>query len=94
MYSYFQLWEESQVECTRLRFELGEVKTDLESVRSQLEAMAIQVTDFNNVCPALQIVFHTKAVNHKSLSDSEKREKKIVVKKLEEMEEELKVGQI
>ena len=35
-----------------------------------------------------------KAVNNKAVSDAEKREKKVVLKKLEEMEEELKVGKI
>eukprot|EP00090_Calanus_glacialis_P046414 TRINITY_DN9102_c0_g1_i2.p1 TRINITY_DN9102_c0_g1~~TRINITY_DN9102_c0_g1_i2.p1 ORF type:complete len:484 (-),score=98.28 TRINITY_DN9102_c0_g1_i2:323-1774(-) len=40
---YKKLWEESQTENTRLRLQLGEVKNELESVRSQLEAMAIQV---------------------------------------------------
>ena len=35
-----------------------------------------------------------QAVNNKAVSDAEKREKKVVLKKLEEMEEELKVGKI
>jgi len=67
------LWEESQTENTRLRLQLGDVKTELDSVKTQLEAMAMQ------------------AVNNKSMSDAEKREKKVVLKKLGEMEEELKV---
>jgi len=70
---YKKLWEESQTENTRLRLQLGEVKNELESVRAQLEAMAIQ------------------AINNKSLSEAEKREKIVVLKKLEEMEEELKL---
>ena len=38
-----QLWENSRAENVRLKKELSEVKTDLELVTSQLEAMAIQV---------------------------------------------------
>merc|ERR1712025_264437 len=56
-----------------LQKELNEVKTDLESVRCQLETMAI------------------RAVNQKSVSDAEKREKLIVIKKLEGLEKELKL---
>merc|ERR1719282_2010548 len=71
-FDYKKLWEDSKLHNVKLQKELNEVKTDLESVRCQLETMAI------------------RAVNQKSVSDAEKREKLIVVKKLEGLEKELK----
>lgn len=70
---YKKLWEDSKMHNMQLQKELGEVKSDLESVRCQLETMAI------------------RAVNQKSVSDAEKREKLIVIKKLEGLEKELKL---
>merc|ERR1712176_1370306 len=70
---YKKLWEDSKLHNSQLQKELTEVKTDLESVRCQLENMAI------------------RAVNQKSVSDGEKREKLIVIKKLEGLEKELKL---
>lgn len=68
-----KMWEESQAENTRLRMEMSQVKSDLESTKYQLQQTS-------------------KAVSTRSaLSDTEKREKKIVEKKLMEMEEELKL---
>merc|ERR1719433_246130 len=70
---YKKLWENSKLHNVQLQKELTEAKTDLESVRCQLENMAI------------------RAVNQKSVSDAEKREKLIVIKKLEGLEKELKL---
>merc|ERR1719278_1580340 len=68
-----KMWEESQAENTRLRMEMSQVKSDLESTKYQLQQTS-------------------RAVSSRSaLSDTEKREKKIVEKKLMEMEEELKL---
>lgn len=72
-FDYKKLWEDSKLHNVKLQKELNEVKTDLESVRCQLETMAI------------------RAVNQKSVSDAEKREKLIVIKKLEGLEKELKL---
>jgi len=68
---YKKLWEASQSENSKLRTEMGSIRSDLDSTRHQLEA-AIQASTKN------------------SISDSEKREKKMLEKKLSEMEEELK----
>ena len=40
----WQLWENSKLHNVQLQKELNEVKSDLESVRSQLETMAIRVS--------------------------------------------------
>ena len=41
--NHFQLWEDVKHHNLKLQKELSEVKTDLESVRCQLETMAIRV---------------------------------------------------
>merc|ERR1719510_907605 len=68
-----KMWEESQAENTRLRMEMSQVKSDLESTKYQLQQTSRVVS------------------SRSALSDTEKREKKIVEKKLMEMEEELKL---
>merc|ERR1712106_61787 len=68
---YKKLWEESQVENSRLRQDMSAIRSDLEVTRQQLDS-AIQASAKNSV------------------SDSEKREKKVLEKKLAEMEDELK----
>ena len=118
-FASLQLWEDSKLHNVQLQKELNEVKSDLESVRSQLETMAIRVskvpasrlqsraqclryidtdtdTDNSVLDPFLEInltscKLYFQAVNQKSVSDAEKREKLIVIKKLEGLEKELKV---
>merc|ERR1711874_788627 len=68
---YKKLWEESQVENSRLRVEMNTIKEDLNSTKHQLDT-AVQASTKNAV------------------SDAEKREKKLLERKLAEMEEELK----
>ena len=99
------MWEESQAENTKLRLELSGVRSDLETARHQLEGAEKRVTNIftlsRNIFISEPNTFaHYNLMRHNSSSqvmknnavtDQEKREKKIVVKKLAEMEEELKV---
>ena len=93
------MWEESQAENTKLRLELSGTRGDLETARNHLSSAEKKVTpDFRArvdthqseiVTSMLNLIF--QVVKNNAVTDQEKREKKIVVKKLAEMEEELKV---
>ena len=88
------MWEDSKLHNAQLQKELGEVRRDLESVRCQLETMAIRVNiNINHEILHIHNIM-LQAVNQKSVSDAEKREKLIVIKKLEGLEKELKVTRI
>ena len=93
----WQMWEESQAENTKLRLELSGTRGDLETARNHLSSAEKKVTpdcraDTHQneiVTSKLNLIF--QVVKNNAVTDQEKREKKIVVKKLAEMEEELKV---
>ena len=75
---------------------MSSIRTDLDSTRQQLEA-AIQVVIVSSLitrdCLQQRNINCTnfQASTKNSISDSEKREKKMLERKLSEMEEELKV---
>ena len=99
------MWEESQAENTKLRLELSGVRSDLETARHQLEGAEKRVTNIftlsrktfisePNTFAHYNLMRHnssSQVMKNNAVTDQEKREKKIVVKKLAEMEEELKV---
>lgn len=69
---YRKLWEQSQLDNSRLRDELGRTRDELSAAKKKLEAM-VQAPPTTS-----------------GLSDTEKKEKMALEKKLSEMEEELK----
>jgi len=81
---YKKLWEESQAENVRLRLDMNSIRSDLDSTKHQLEA-AIQGGTISR-----RWSYNSGASAKNSVSDTEKREKKVLEKKLAEMEEELK----
>ena len=82
-----QLWEESQAENGRLRQDMTAMRVELEATKEQLEnAFQVKLSDF-----ILNVTFGIYIQANSSVSDAEKEERKTMERKLEEMEEKLKV---
>ena len=83
----FQLWEESQAENGRLRQDMTAMRVELEATKEQLEnAFQVKLSDF-----ILNVKVGIYIQANSSVSDAEKEERKTMERKLEEMEEKLKV---
>ena len=73
-----------------MRLELSSVKNENETLKHQLGSAA-QQESIERQSFIVKSCFHHQVSQINAMTDAEKREKQIVLKKLAEMEEELKV---
>ena len=93
------MWEASQAENSRLKMEMNSLRLELESTKHQLEnafqvRRGILIRATNTLYSNLQVSNIMSSVlqaTNNSVSDTEKEEKQAMEKKLEEMEEKIKV---
>ena len=77
---FLQFWEDSKMQNVQLQKELGEVKSDLESVRCQLETMAIRVRgQYSNSKQIITFIIYRRSI--RNLCQTQKREKNLLLLK-------------